>query len=110
MTTAKTLLGVFLIFSWTQAFAGDLSSALKSFEGVSLYDGSVISRGQISKIKFAADRDNKIEFLELKDSTYIDSADIEKVHSNLSELSRLSDKLDGKLLRFAKSSGDGSGG
>ena len=107
---AKTFLGVILIFSWAQAFAGEYSSALSSFKGVSLYDGSVISRSQISTIKFSADRENKIEFLELKDSTYIDSNDIKKIYSNPSDFSKLSERLDGRMFRVSSSGGDGSGG
>jgi hypothetical protein len=100
----------FLTLSMAQALAGELKSALNSFRGVALHDGSVIARSEISAIGFSAERENKIEFLELKDSTYIDTSDISKIFGNNTDLSKLSERLDGKRLKLAKSGGDGSGG
>ena len=105
-----TTFTTFLILSLAQANAGELASALNSFRGVSLHDGTVISRNDISAIEFSVERENNIESLELKDSTYIDNADISKIFGSKPDLSKLSERLDGKRLKLAKSGGDGSGG
>ena len=63
--------------SYAQGFS---AYKLENIKAIKLFDGSQIDfKKEVSAIQFASDRENKIDFVELKQGLIIDSYDIEKV-------------------------------
>lgn len=63
------------------SYAQDFSTyKLENIMAIKLLDGSQVNfKKEVSAIQFASDRENKIDFIELREGSIIDSYDIERV-------------------------------
>ncbi len=92
-----------------------LNSDLGNIKSIELFDGSQIDfQSEVATIQFADDRENKIDFIELKQGLIIDSYDVEKIILKKGATNLFDSKLF-NLDRFGKGfkaarAGDGSGG
>ena len=109
MKTLKTILLSLVIFFTGHVFAQDLSSS--KIESIKLRTGKIVTiKGEVESIQLNADRDNKVDYIILREGTLIDSLDITNINMNGKfDLSNIASKLQNTTLRMA-TNGDGSGG